>query len=326
MTLKTVLITGGAGFIGSHLADRLLAHGDRVIVLDNFDDFYNPAIKRHNIESHQNNPNYALIEGDIRDREGVLSLFREYQPGHVMHLAAMANVRYSTERAHLYGEVNLQGTINILDGARETGTTNLVMASTSAVYGRTEQVPFKEDLAVNQPLAPYPATKKACELMAYSYHNLFDMNVTALRFFNVYGPRLRPDTMAWIVMQALTQEEPFILYNKGDLHRDWTYIDDIIDGVVAALDNPLGYEIINLGRGEPVRLGDFVDILQEFAGTPAQIVHKPAPPSEAPITYASVEKANTLLNYQPRVSIHDGLAQTWNWYRTLTESLARVSR
>jgi UDP-glucuronate 4-epimerase len=132
--------------------------------------------------------------------------------------------------------------------------------------------------------------------------------------------------MAWIVMQALTQEEPFILYNKGDLHRDWTYIDDIIDGVVAALDNPLGYEIINLGRGEPVRLGDFVDILQEFAGTSAQIVHKPAPPSEAPITYASVEKANTLLNYQPRVSIHDGLAQTWNWYRTLTESLARVSR
>ena len=319
---KTVLVTGGAGFIGSHLVDALLARGDKVIAIDNFNDFYNPKIKRINIQNHLQNPNYTLIETDIRDRDGILDLYKEYRPDAVAHLAAMANVRYSIERAHLYGEVNLQGTINLFDGAREIGTENVVFASTSAIYGKAEQTPFKESLSVNHPLAPYPATKKACELMAHAYHNMFKMNVTNVRFFNAYGPRVRPDTMAWIVMRALRADESFTLYDKGELFRDWTYIDDIIDGVVSAIDSPLGYEIINLGRGEPVRLGDFVDILQELSGKSAKIIHASAPASEAPITFADISKARDLLGYNPQTSILEGLQKTLKWYENLDDSLA----
>lgn len=313
----TTLVTGGAGFIGSNLTEALLARGECVVCIDNFNDYYNPDLKRHNIAGFHDHPNYTLVEADIRSRDTILDLFSRYQPGRVAHLAAMAGVRYSIERAPLYADVNLQGTINLLDGARQAGTQNFVFASTSSIYGSTDQIPFREEQSTDHSLAPYPATKKACEVMGYAYHNMFDLNFTALRFFTVYGPRARPDMMAFIVMARILNGEEITLFENGEMHRDWTYVDDIVGGVVAALDEPLGYEILNLGRGEPVRLGDFVEIIEELVGQPARINAVPAPASEPPITYASTEKIQRLLNYQPVTSIHEGLARTWEWYQTV---------
>ncbi len=317
---RTTLITGGAGFIGSHLADVLLARGERVICLDNFNDYYDPARKRANIEPCLWQPDYTLIEGDIRDRDLVMRLFGEHQPQRVAHLAAMAGVRYSIERAPLYVDVNVQGTLNLLDAARQNGTENFVFASTSSIYGATDQIPFREDQPADRPLAPYPATKKACEVMGYAYHNLFGLNFTAVRFFTAYGPRVRPDMMAYMVMDRIVHDKEIVLYEGGEMHRDWTYVDDIIKGVAAALDTPLGYEIVNLGRGEPVRLGDFVEIIEELVGKPARLKILDAPASEPPITYANVDKARRLLGYEPHISIRQGLSRTWGWYQSLEPS------
>lgn len=315
MSIGTTLVTGGAGFIGSHLVDALLACGERVLCLDNFTDNYSPARKRLNIAAHLKHPSYTLVEGDIRDRELIMRVFEEHKPQRVAHLAALAGVRASIEQASLYVDVNVQGSVNLLDATRRFGTENFILASTSSIYGRTEQIPFKENQSTDQPLAPYPATKKSCEVMAHAYHNIFDLNITVLRFFNVYGPRVRPDTMAYMVTDSIIRDADITIYNGGNLHRDWTYIDDIIQGVIAALDRPLGYDVINIGRGEPIRLGDFVDIIQELVGKTAHIKHAPAPASEPPITYACVEKAQRLFGYHPRTSIRDGLARTWEWYQ-----------
>jgi UDP-glucuronate 4-epimerase len=315
MPIRTTLVTGGAGFIGSHLVDALLARGERVLCLDNFDTYYDPACKRANIAAHLKHPDYVLVEGDIRDRDGVMRVLDEHRPDRVAHLAAIAGVRASIEQAPLYTDVNLQGSINLMDAARQVGIENFVQASTSSVYGATEQIPFRENQPTDGPLAPYPATKKACEVMAHAYHNMFELNITVLRFFTVYGPRVRPDMMAYMVMDRIVKGKEIVVYDEGNLHRDWTYIDDIIQGVIAALDNSLGYDVINIGRGEPVRLGDFVDIIQKLVGKPACIKHAPAPASEPRITYASVEKAQRLFGYQPHTSIREGLARTWEWYQ-----------
>ena len=316
-TSQTTLITGGAGFIGSHLGGALLGRGERVICLDNFNDYYDPAFKRANIAGYMRHPDFVLVEGDIRDRDLVMRLTGEHRPQRIAHLAAMAGVRYSIERATLYAEVNLQGTVNLLDAARQHGVENFVFASTSSIYGVTQAIPFRAEQPTDRPLAPYPATKKAAEVMGYAYHNMFGLNFTALRFFTAYGPRVRPDMMAYVVMDRLVHGREITLFGTGDMYRDWTYVDDIIQGVVAALDKPLGYEIVNIGRGEPVRLSDFIDILQELVGKPARIKPVPAPASEPPITYASTDKARALFGYQPHTSIREGLEQTWAWYKAL---------
>ncbi len=314
-TSRTYVITGGAGFIGSHVCGALLARGDRVVCIDNFSDYYDPAHKRANVAPFMGNPAFMLYEDDIRDGERITAIFEDTQPQRVMHLAALAGVRYSVERAALYAEVNITGTINVMDAARRVGVDNFVFASTSSIYGLTEQIPFLESQSTDFPLAPYPATKKACEVMGYAYRNMFNFNFTALRFFTVYGPRCRPDLMAYMVMDRMLRGEPITLFDAGELHRDWTYIDDIVAGVVAALDTPLGYEIINLGRGEPVRLGDFIDMIADLVGRTPHINAVPAPPSEPPQTYANVDKARRLLSYDPQTSIHDGLARTWEWFQ-----------
>lgn len=311
----TTLITGGAGFIGSTLAGRLLDAGGRVICLDNFSDYYDPQQKRDNVAGYLGRPGFTLVEGDIRDRDLVLETVAAHQPARIAHLAAMAGVRYSIERAPLYADVNIQGTINLLDAARLNEVGNFVFASTSSIYGATTDVPFTEDQSTDHPLAPYPATKKAGEVMGHAYHNLFGLNFTALRFFTVYGPRVRPDMMAYMVMKRILDDETIVLFENGEMHRDWTYVDDIVQGVAAALDTPLGYEVVNIGRGEPVRLGDFVAIIQELVGKEARIRPVPAPSSEPPITYASTEKAHRLFGYQPHTSIREGLEHTWEWFR-----------
>ncbi len=316
------LVTGGAGFIGSNLCGALLARGERVICLDNFDGYYSPARKRDNVAAYLGQPGFTLIEGDIRDRGLIGRVFAEHRPQRVAHLAAMAGVRYSIERAALYAEVNIQGTIHLLDAARDAGVINFVQASTSSVYGDTDQSPFVEDQPTDRPLAPYPATKKACEVIGHAYHNLFGLNFTAVRFFTVYGPRVRPDMMAYMVIERILNGQEIVLFDGGEMYRDWTYVDDIVAGLTAALDTPLGYEIINLGRGEPVRLGDFVTIIEGLVGKEARIRSVPAPPSEPPRTFASIEKARRLLGYNPHVSIKEGLVHTWAWYQTINQTVS----
>jgi UDP-glucuronate 4-epimerase len=316
---ETVLVTGGAGFIGSHLVDKLLARGNCVVVLDNFNNYYDPKLKRLNVKGHQDQQNYTLIEGDLRDRDLIDRIFAEHRPSRVAHLAAMAGVRYSIERATLYTDVNVQGSINVLDAARKYGVENFVQASTSSVYGNTDQTPFMEDQNTDLPLAPYPATKKANEVLGYAYHNMFKLPFTALRFFTVYGPRARPDMMAYMVMDGIVNDREITVYDNGELYRDWTFVDDIVQGVAAALDRPLGFQIMNIGRGEPVRLGDFVDIIEDLAGKKARVKNLKAPASEPPITFANVDKAKQLLGYQPHTSIREGLKRTWEWYCSLEE-------
>ena len=317
--MKTVLVTGAAGFIGSHTAETLLRRGDRVIGLDNLNDYYSPARKRQNIEevrSSVDDPSaFSFVHGDIRDRSLIDRLFGEEQLDGVIHLAAMAGVRASVDDPWLYQDVNLVGTLNLLDAARRFGRPNFVLASTSSAYGRTDRLPFVEDDAADRPLAPYPASKRAAELLAHSYHHLHGLDVTSVRFFTVYGPRGRPDMMAYKVLDSIYSGAEVPLYNRGDMHRDWTFVSDIVSGAVAAVDRPLGYEIINLGRGEPVLLRDFIRCLEELAGGSARFRDAPMPDADVPYTFADVKKARTLLGYAPKVSVQEGAQRFFDWYQ-----------
>jgi UDP-glucuronate 4-epimerase len=310
-----ILVTGAAGFIGSNLAEALLRRGDEVAGLDNFNDYYAPATKRHNVARLSTHRHFTMHEADVRDEHALVSIVSEGRFDAVAHLAAMANVRYSIPRAQLYTDVNIRGTINVLEAVRHAGVPHLVFASTSSVYGRTEQLPFREDDPLGKPLAPYPASKIAGELMGYSYHNLFDITFTALRFFSVYGECGRPDMMPYIITDSIVRGKTFRLFNAGDMYRDWTYIGDIVDGIIAALERPLGYERINLGRGQPVRMADFVELVEKLVGRPAQMETPPAPASEPQITYADISKATRLLGYRPRITVEQGMARFWVWYQ-----------
>jgi len=310
-----LLVTGAAGFIGSHLAETLLNRGDEVVALDNFNDYYDPARKRANLTPFQDHPRITFYEADIRDADRMNQIIADHCPDVIAHLAALGSVRYSIGRAILYTEVNLRGTINLLEAAREVGVPHFVFASTSSIYGKTDRIPFEESDPCNRPLAPYPATKKACEMMGYTYHNLHQLNFTALRFFNVYGPRGRPDMMPFMVTHRIVNDREIQLFDAGQMRRDWTYIDDIIAGVVAAIDRPLGYETINLGRGTPVWMTDFVEIIEELVGKQAILSTPPAPPSEPKITFADISKARQLLDYDPTTAVADGLTRMWDWYR-----------
>ena len=309
------LITGGVGFIGSHVAEALLQRGERVLVIDNFNDYYDPAIKRRNAARLGAYENFKLIEGDIRDVALLERLFAEEEVGYVAHLAAMPGVRASVAQVRLYMDVNLTGSMNLLEASKTSGVKQFVLASTSSVYGKTEVLPFIESDSADRPLAAYPASKRAAELLAFAYHNLADMNVNVLRFFNVYGPAGRPDMMPWKLMDATQSGEVIKLFNKGDIHRDWTYISDTVEGVLAALDRPLGYQVINLGCGAPISLSDFVDIIEEYAGRTIKKLSVPTPLSDPPITYCDNSKARELLGFAPKVSTRDGLWRTWEWYR-----------
>lgn len=311
----TYLITGGAGFVGSHVAEQLLLRGEDALVIDNFNDYYDPAIKRGNVARLGAYDKFKLIEGDIRDLALLERLFADEGITHVAHLAAMPGVRASVEQARLYLDVNLTGAMNLLEASKIHHVKQFVLASTSSVYGKTDVLPFIESDTADRPLAAYPASKRAAEMLAYSYHNLAQMNVTVLRFFNVYGPAGRPDMMPWKLMDATQSGQIIKLFNNGDIHRDWTYISDTARGVLAALDKPLGYEVINLGCGAPISLADFVEIIEEYAGQRINTQAVPTPPSDPPITYCDNSKARELLGFAPRVSVRAGLWRTWQWYR-----------
>ncbi len=310
----TTLVTGAAGFIGSHVAADLLARGERVVVLDNFNDYYDPAIKRGNAARLRDYESCTLVEGDIRDASLVERVVAEQGIKRVAHLAALAGVRASVNQPRLYLDVNLIGTLNLLEAAKRAGSEQFVLASTSSVYGRTENLPFVETDTADRPLAAYPASKRAAEMLAHTYYNLAGMPVTALRFFNVYGPAGRPDMMPWRLLEATQTGAEIKLFNGGDIHRDWTYIADTVAGVVAALDKPLGFEIINLGCGAPISLTDFVETIEALAGKAINTVSVQTPLSDPPITYCNNDKARELLGFAPSVSIREGLRRTWEWY------------
>ena len=316
---KVVLVTGAAGFIGSHMALALLARGDIVVGLDNLNDYYEPARKRANLAEIQRKAQDALhftfVQGDIRDRDLVTRLFAERSFDAIAHLAAMAGVRASMQDPHLYYDVNLVGTLNLLDAARDHQVNNFVFASTSSVYGNTDKIPFVETDTCDRPLAPYPASKRAAEMLGFAYHHLYGQDFTAVRFFTVYGPRGRPDMMAYKVLDNIFFDREVPLYNDGHMHRDWTYVDDIVSGIVAAADRPLGYEVINLGRGEPVLLADFVRLIEEITGKRTHLTPKPMVSADVAYTFAEIGKARRLLGYEPAISVREGVTRFWEWYR-----------
>ena len=310
-----VLVTGGAGFVGSTLCDALLQRGDEVVVIDNFNDYYSPARKRANVAALGPQSAFTLYEADFTDAETVDRIVGKHKPHVIAHIGAMGSVRYSVQHPHLYVETNVTGTLNMLEAARKYDVGNFVFASTSSVYGQTEKIPFEETDPTDRPLAPYPATKKAAEVLGHAYHNMHGLNFTALRFFNVYGPKGRPDMMPYIVLDRIVRRDQITLFDNGQMRRDWTYIDDIIQGVMAAVDMPQPYEIVNLGCGEPVWMSEFMEIAQRIAGQEAIVTVVPAPDSEPKVTYANIDKARRLYGYDPRTSLEDGLGRFWEWYQ-----------
>lgn len=311
-----ILVTGAAGFIGSNLAEKLAQRGDEVVGLDNFNDYYNPAKKRVNEKRLNAYPNFRMIEIDIRDRSRILSLFEKEKFDTVAHLAALAGVRNAVKYPAMYIEVDYNGTQHLMDGARNSGVGNFVFASTSSVYGDTKRIPFVESDPCDRPLQPYAAAKRAAEILGYTYNHLFDLNFTAVRFFTVYGPNGRPDMMAYLVAESITKGVQIPLYEGGQMYRDWTYVEDITDGVVAAIDRPLGYEIFNIGRGQPVLLSNFIQLLEEQAGKKGNFVDKPKLAADVIRTFADISKAQALLGYQPKVSVEEGVAAFWDWYKS----------
>jgi UDP-glucuronate 4-epimerase len=311
------LVTGAAGFIGSHVVEALLSRGDEVVGLDNFDPYYDPARKRANlaeVAAHPQASRFRFVEGSITDRQLLQGLFGDFAPERVVHLAAMAGVRASMEQPHRYFETNLTGTLNLLEVARPTRSP-LVMASTSSVYGNCERLPFREEEAADRPLAPYAASKRAAELLGHTYHHLYGIPFTALRFFTVYGPRNRPDMMAFKVVDALLRDKELPLYEGGQMLRDWTYVDDTVSGIVAAAERPQGYQVMNLGRGEPVLLLDFVRSLEKRVGKTARFSSKPRPDTDAQATHADITLARERLGYAPQVSVGEGVERFWAWYQ-----------
>ncbi len=309
-----VLVTGAAGFIGSHLCERLLGDGWQVLGVDNFDDFYDPQIKRSNIAGCLENENFELVEGDIRDRDAMDEMVGK-DIDIIVHLAARAGVRPSIAQPLLYADVNINGTAVLLEAAKEQGISKFIFASSSSVYGNNEKVPFSEEDNVDFPISPYAATKKAGELICHTYHHLYGISVTCLRFFTVYGPRQRPDLAIHKFAGLIEQGKAISVYGDGTMSRDFTYIDDIIDGAVAAMEKCAGFNIYNLGESRPITVNDLIAEIEKALGKKAVKEHVPPQPGDVERTYADVTKAINELGYNPKTKIEDGLAKFITWLR-----------
>lgn len=322
-----ILITGVAGFIGSNVAKFLLSRGDFVIGVDNFNDYYARSAKEYNLEliADISKESFVFYELDIRDKVGMADVFAKQKIDKVIHLAAMAGVPFSLKNPHLYMDVNILGTTVLADLAVANGVSNFVFASSSSVYGSREDVPFKESDDVNMPVSPYAASKRMGEILLWNYHHLYGLPLSCLRFFTVYGPLQRPYGM--VIQRFMKQIErgaELSIYGDGSMGRDFTYIDDIVAGVVAALDRDYPYEIFNLGNSSPVRVIDIVDLLEEVMGIPAKRKFIDLPPTEVPVTYADISKAGEFLDYVPKTDFKDGLLKQWlaykdmpHWYKDL---------
>lgn len=309
-----VLVTGAAGFIGSHLTERLLSQGREVVGVDNFDDFYDPQVKRQNIAQALQDSRFKLIEADIRDSDSMEKASAEGAEI-IVHLAARAGVRPSIEQPLLYADVNINGTMVLLEAAHKNNIRKFVFGSSSSVYGNNKKIPFSEEDNVDFPISPYAATKKACELICHTYHSLYDTSISCLRFFTVYGPRQRPDLAIHKFARLIEQGKPIPVFGDGSMMRDFTYIDDIIDGMIAAIEKCSGFEIYNLGESRPIKLSDLIAEIEAALGKKADKEYLPVQPGDVQRTYANVNKAIQKLGYQPRTQIKDGLTKFVQWLR-----------
>src|SRR5215813_475133 len=314
--MSSVLVTGGAGFIGSHLVDRLLAIGHQITVVDDFNDFYDPGIKRENVRSHLASPQYQLADIDIRDRRQLEKVFAARQFDCIVHLAARAGVRPSLSQPQLYTETNINGTVNLLELARAQGIKQFVFGSSSSVYGINAKVPFSEDDPIRQPISPYAATKGAGELLCHTYTHLYDIRCICLRFFTVYGPRQRPDLAIHKFARLIDRGQPIPVFGDGTTRRDYTYIDDILAGVLAAIEyDKTMYEVINLGESRTVELQELIALLEKELDMRAVIERQPPQPGDVPQTFADITKARRLLNYNPQTQIEEGIHRFVHWFR-----------
>lgn len=315
--MRSILVTGGAGFIGSHLVDRLLGEGEwQVTVVDDFNDFYAPEIKRENIREQQQNPAYQLCVADIRDKATLASIFVERKFDCIVHLAARAGVRPSLSEPQLYVETNINGTMNLLELARQHNVPQFVFGSSSSVYGVNEKVPFSETDPIFNPISPYAATKAAGELLCHTYSHLYGLRCVCLRFFTVYGARQRPDLAIHKFAQLITDGKPLPVFGDGTTRRDYTYIDDIIAGVRAAIDyDESNYEVINLGESRTVELGELIGLLEKELDLQAVIERQPMQPGDVPQTFADISKARRLLGYDPQTPIEEGIRLFVKWFR-----------
>ncbi|HEX6852050.1 MAG TPA: NAD-dependent epimerase/dehydratase family protein [Candidatus Polarisedimenticolaceae bacterium] len=314
--MRSVLVTGAAGFIGSHVVERLLGRGDRVVGLDSFDDFYDPSLKERNVGGVLGHPDYRLVRGDIRDDDALHAAFAGERHDAVFHMAARAGVRPSIEDPVLYASVNLDGTAKVLEAARRHGVRTFVFGSSSSVYGNNAKVPFAEDDPVDHPISPYAATKRAGELMAHTYHHLFAMDVACLRFFTVYGPRQRPDLAIRKFARRIAAGETIPQFGDGSAARDYTYVDDIVDGVLLAAERVRGFRIWNLGGSSPVPLSAMIAAVATGLGASARVEVLPAQAGDVERTWADVSRARSELGWSPRVGFDEGISRFLDWFRS----------
>ena len=315
---KKVLVTGGAGFIGSHVADFLLARGDDVVIVDEVNDYYDVRIKESNLKmlvDKYGEDRVAVYRGDICDESYMFTIFEANKPDWVCHLAARAGVRPSIQDPYVYIHSNIEGTTRLMELSHKFGVKNFVFASSSSVYGGSKSTYFSEEESVDRPVSPYAASKKACELLAYTYHHLYKLNVSGLRFFTVYGPRGRPDMAPFKFIDRVSRGVEIQQFGDGTSSRDYTYIDDIVDGVVRAIDRPHKYEIFNLGKGSGTALKDFIGLVEKHTEKKAIIKMMPDQPGDVPYTCADVSKAQRLLGYSSKVSFEEGIRRTAKWYK-----------
>lgn len=312
-----ILVTGGAGFIGSHLIEHLLNIGHNIVCVDNFNDYYDPKIKRDNLRETLGNSGFELVECDILDQERLSAIFQRQHFDIIVHLAARAGVRPSIQQPLLYEKVNVQGTINLLELCREHQIGKFIFASSSSVYGANKKVPFSETDNVDNPISPYAATKKAGELICYTYSKLYNIDVSCLRFFTVYGPRQRPDMAIHKFTHLIYSGKPIPVFGKGDSRRDYTYIDDIVQGIHGAMMNCSGYNIYNLGESQTIELLSLIGLIERTLGKKAILEFKPEQPGDVPITYADISKAKADLNYSPQTPVETGIKRFVDWYLQL---------
>lgn len=317
--MQTILVTGGAGFIGSHLCDKFTGEGHFVVCLDNFDDFYDRSIKERNLEDLLKKENFRLVEGDIRDQDAVDQLFEKWKFDMVVHLAAKAGVRPSIADPALYQDVNIRGTQVILDSMKKNGVDKLLFASSSSVYGGNTKVPFSEQDEVNNPISPYAATKRAGELMCYTYHHLYNIKVACLRFFTVYGPRQRPEMAIHKFTRLIHGGEELPAFGDGSTRRDYTYVDDIIQGITKISQKNFSYDIINLGESQTITLKDLIAAIGKKLNLHPKINWLPEQPGDVTITYADITKAKSEYGYKPTTDVETGVGRFVEWYHAMVE-------
>lgn len=313
---KTILVTGAAGFIGSHFCEKMIDLQYAVVGIDNFSDFYPREEKLRNLSFRLNEePRFQLVETDIRNKQALDEIFAAHQPQALVHLAAMAGVRPSIENPGLYSDVNINGTVHLLDAAVAHGVEKVLFASSSSIYGNNKKVPFSEEDRVDYPISPYAATKRAGELLCHSYWHLHRLPIACLRFFTVYGPRQRPDLAISKFFRLLDQNQPIPVFGDGTTSRDYTYIDDIVEGVYAALENIDRFRIYNLGGNHPIRLSDLITLLEKVAERKANLESRPMQPGDVDHTFADLTRSGNELSYCPKTSLQEGLAHQWRWHQ-----------